>query len=220
MPGQLISLSESPNILLDKPILILGRHPECDVQLNSRKISRRHCCIAQVSDSLLVRDLGSTNGIRINGSRVLEGRLKNGDELTVGNFRFTLNLDDPVLQPAGPPPLPSSPRPELKNQSASKPVPAPSAPIAPAPSRPSSLPRLEESDPLEDAEEPVELEDDSKMAPPKLPRPPVTPPAPPPLPSVGKQSTSATDSGSLFPDHLTLRPPSGPYPKPPGTNGS
>jgi predicted component of type VI protein secretion system len=212
MPGQLVSLSESPNILLDKPILILGRHPECDVQLNSRKISRRHCCIAQVSDSLLVRDLGSTNGIRINGSRVLEGRLKNGDELTVGNFRFTLNLDDAVLPPSGPPPVPSPPRPELRNSPPAKtPV-----PVAVAPPKPNDLPRLEESDPLEDAEEPVELEDDSKMAPPKPMRAPVPPPTPPQLPSVGKQSTATTDSGSLFPDHLTLRPQSGQHPKPPG----
>src|SRR3954464_10065946 len=84
MPAQLVSLSESPSILLDKPILLLGRHPECDIQIDSRKISRRHCCIAQVSDYLVVRDLGSTNGIRINGVRVLEGRLKAEDELTIG----------------------------------------------------------------------------------------------------------------------------------------
>src|SRR6266852_9915717 len=61
MPAQLVALNDGPSILLDKPILLLGRHPECDVQIDSRKISRRHCCIAQVSDYLVVRDLGSTN---------------------------------------------------------------------------------------------------------------------------------------------------------------
>jgi pSer/pThr/pTyr-binding forkhead associated (FHA) protein len=60
MPAQLVALSEGPNILLDKPVLLLGRHPECDIQIDSRKISRRHCCIAQVEDHLVVRDLGST----------------------------------------------------------------------------------------------------------------------------------------------------------------
>lgn len=94
MPAQLMALSEGPNLLLDKPILLLGRHAECDIQLNSRKVSRRHCCIAQVSNYLVVRDLGSTNGIRINGVRVLEGRLKSGDELTVGNFRYQVSWDD------------------------------------------------------------------------------------------------------------------------------
>lgn len=75
-------------ILLDKPILLLGREAECDIQFDSRKISRRHCCIAQVGDQLIVRDLGSTNGVRINGVRVAEGYLKTGDELTIGNQRY------------------------------------------------------------------------------------------------------------------------------------
>src|SRR5438477_4512415 len=94
MPAQLMALTEGPNILLDKPILLLGRHPECDIQIESRKISRRHCCIAQVEDYLVVRDLGSTNGIRINGVRVLEGRLKGEDELAIAShlYRVSWNL--------------------------------------------------------------------------------------------------------------------------------
>jgi len=101
MPAQLVAKSDGPNILLDKPILLLGRHAECDIQLNSRKVSRRHCCIAQVENYLVVRDLGSTNGIRINGVRVLEGRLRAGDELTIGNFRYQIQWDDkPLATPA------------------------------------------------------------------------------------------------------------------------
>src|SRR5438128_6182576 len=89
-PAQLLAISDGPNILLDKPILLIGRHQECDIQIPSRKISRRHCCIAQVNDHLVVRDLCSTNGIRINGVRVPEGRLDAGDELTIANFRYQL----------------------------------------------------------------------------------------------------------------------------------
>src|ERR1700719_3545412 len=98
MPAQLVALTEGPSILLDKPILLFGRHPECDIQIDSRKISRRHCCLAQVDDYLVVRDLGSTNGIRINGVRVLEGYLKGGDELTIGNQRYQVRWD--ALLPA------------------------------------------------------------------------------------------------------------------------
>jgi len=87
---QLVAVSEGANILLDKPILLIGRHQECDIQIPSRKVSRRHCCIAQVDDHLVVRDLCSTNGIRINGVRVNEGCLKSGDELTIGNFKYSL----------------------------------------------------------------------------------------------------------------------------------
>lgn len=93
MPAQLVALSEGPNILLDKPILLFGRNPECDIQIDSRKVSRRHCCIAQVNDYLVVRDLGSTNGIRVNGVRVNEGRLKGGDELTIGSHRYQIRWD-------------------------------------------------------------------------------------------------------------------------------
>jgi predicted component of type VI protein secretion system len=98
MPAQLIALNGGPSILLDKPILLIGRHPECDIQIDSRKISRRHCCIAQVSDYLVVRDLGSTNGVRINGQRVGEGRLGHGDELTLGNHRYRVSWDSRVVR--------------------------------------------------------------------------------------------------------------------------
>src|SRR6476659_9083370 len=119
MPAQLVALNDGPTILVDKPILLLGRHPECDVQIDSRKISRRHCYNAQVNDYLVVRDLDSTNGIRINGVRVVEGRLKPGDELTVGNHRYQVTWGDDspgrpraAAAPARPAP-PFSPPPPL-----------------------------------------------------------------------------------------------------------
>jgi predicted component of type VI protein secretion system len=93
MPAQLVALSEGPSIWLDKPILLIGRHPECDIQIDSRKISRRHCCIAQVSDYLILRDLGSTNGVRINGVRIIEGRIAPGDEVTIGGNRYRVSWD-------------------------------------------------------------------------------------------------------------------------------
>ncbi|HZZ82493.1 MAG TPA: FHA domain-containing protein [Gemmataceae bacterium] len=89
---QLVALTDGPNIPLDKPIVLIGRHQECDIQIPSRKISRRHCCIAQINDHFVVRDLGSTNGIRINGVRILEGNLEPEDELTIGNVRYQLKV--------------------------------------------------------------------------------------------------------------------------------
>lgn len=84
----LMAVTEGTNIQLDKPIVLIGRHQECDIQIPSRKISRRHCCIALINDHLVVRDLGSTNGIRINGIKVVEGNLQAEDELTIGNMRY------------------------------------------------------------------------------------------------------------------------------------
>jgi predicted component of type VI protein secretion system len=99
MPAQLLALTEGPSVVLDKPILLIGRHAECDIQVESRKVSRRHCVIAQVGDFLVVRDLDSTNGIRINGVRVQEGKLKSGDELTIGNFRYQVTWDEHAITP-------------------------------------------------------------------------------------------------------------------------
>ena len=95
MPAHLLSLTDGPSIQIDKPILLFGRHEECDVQLNSKKVSRRHCVVAQINDYLVVRDLGSTNGVRINGQRVAEGKLAPGDELQVGNFKYQV-CGDPL----------------------------------------------------------------------------------------------------------------------------
>lgn len=81
-------------IKLDKAILLLGRHPSCDVVLlDSRKVSRIHCCIAQAGNRLLVRDLGSTNGIRVNGQSVDEIEIFLGDEVLVGDLSFIV-FDD------------------------------------------------------------------------------------------------------------------------------
>ena len=84
MPPTLVALTEGPNIQLYKPIVLVGRHQECDVQIPSRKISRRHCCLAQVHDYVVVRDLYSTNGTRLNGLRVLRAGLQPGDLISLG----------------------------------------------------------------------------------------------------------------------------------------
>jgi pSer/pThr/pTyr-binding forkhead associated (FHA) protein len=103
MPAQLLSLADGPSLLLDKPVLLVGRHEECDLQLNSRKVSRKHCVIAQVGETLIIRDLGSTNGVRINGARVAEGTLRTGDELAIGNFRYKVHVEQRrVVMPAPP----------------------------------------------------------------------------------------------------------------------
>jgi predicted component of type VI protein secretion system len=93
MRATLVALNEGPDLVLAKPLMLLGRHAECDVQLHSGKISRRHCIVARVNDRLVIRDLGSTNGVRINGERVAEGELNHGDEVAIGNFHYRVSVD-------------------------------------------------------------------------------------------------------------------------------
>jgi predicted component of type VI protein secretion system len=90
MPVRLVALEEGPDIYLDRAMMVVGRHPTCDARLDSIRVSRRHCCMTQDSGEVVVRDLGSTNGIRINGQRVEMGRLRPGDELSIAHIRYRL----------------------------------------------------------------------------------------------------------------------------------
>jgi hypothetical protein len=91
MPARLVALDEGPDIPLDRTMVVVGRHPQCDARLDSLRVSRHHCCMTQDSGEVVVRDLGSTNGVRINGQRVEVGRLRPGDELSIAHIRYRLD---------------------------------------------------------------------------------------------------------------------------------
>ena len=89
MPICLTPHLDGDPIKLDKAILLIGRHPSCDIiLLSSRKVSRIHCCVAQAGNRLLIRDLGSTNGVAVNGERVEEAEIRLGDDVTIGDLEF------------------------------------------------------------------------------------------------------------------------------------
>jgi hypothetical protein len=90
MPVRLVAVDEGPDITLDRVMVVVGRHPSCDTRLDSLRVSRQHCCMSQDNGEVTVRDLGSTNGIRINGQRVERGRLRAGDELSIAHIRYRL----------------------------------------------------------------------------------------------------------------------------------
>lgn len=91
MNARLVALDEGPDIDLDRAMVVVGRHPACDARLDSLRVSRHHCCMMPDNGEVLVRDLGSTNGIRINGQRVEIGRLRVGDELSIAHIRYRLD---------------------------------------------------------------------------------------------------------------------------------
>ena len=90
MPARLVALDDGPDINLDRAMVVVGRHPSCDTRLDSLRVSRHHCCMTQENGEVMVRDLGSTNGIRINGQRVEIGRIRAGDELSIAHIRYRL----------------------------------------------------------------------------------------------------------------------------------
>lgn len=68
--------------------LTIGRGASCDLQLSDSEVSREHLELISDLDGVLVRHLGSKNGVTINGKRVEERRLLHGDELKIGATRL------------------------------------------------------------------------------------------------------------------------------------
>jgi hypothetical protein len=69
---------------ISKPVTVLGRSSGCDIRLTDPNVSRRHAELRQDGTSWWIVDLGSTNGIEVNGSRAERAKLENGDTVTLG----------------------------------------------------------------------------------------------------------------------------------------
>jgi hypothetical protein len=81
-----LALPEHPT----RPVAI-GRAPDCDCHLTEPSVSRRHAQLRRVDETWLLRDLGSSNGTRLNGIRVIEEiEVRPGDQLSLGGVRYRL----------------------------------------------------------------------------------------------------------------------------------
>lgn len=76
------------HIRMRKLPMLIGRGRDANIRLNDPEVSRHHCEINEVDGVLVVRDLCSTNGTRVNGAPVSESLLMPGDELEVGTSSF------------------------------------------------------------------------------------------------------------------------------------
>jgi pSer/pThr/pTyr-binding forkhead associated (FHA) protein len=92
MRAQLVPLDGSPPIEIIKDLIIVGRKEECDLRLDHKSVSKMHCVIVKTDGLLLLRDLGSTNGTRVNGQRVRRAALLPNDQLAVANYKFRIYL--------------------------------------------------------------------------------------------------------------------------------
>lgn len=80
-----IVLPDGQRFVLDAEVVTVGRLPDCELLLVDPKVSRHHAEIRPRADGFVVVDLGSTNGTRVNGVRVSERILRDGDDLGFGN---------------------------------------------------------------------------------------------------------------------------------------
>jgi hypothetical protein len=73
--------------------VVLGRSREADIVLQDPNVSRRHAEVRRGDEGWQIVDLGSTNGIKVNGRRVDNQPLRPGDEITIGVTDLTFELD-------------------------------------------------------------------------------------------------------------------------------
>src|SRR5688572_28351330 len=73
---------------------VLGRSRDADVTIDDPNVSRRHAEVRPSGGSWIVRDLGSTNGVKVNGRRIQGPQsLRTGDTIELGTARVTFELE-------------------------------------------------------------------------------------------------------------------------------
>ncbi len=85
--GSLV-LPTGERVPLSETILTVGRNPESNIVLADPNVSRNHAELQPRGSGYIVIDLGSTNGTRVNGVRIGEQQLEDGDEIAFGNTRM------------------------------------------------------------------------------------------------------------------------------------
>ena len=85
-------LTDGRRVQIGSEPLVIGRLPECGVVLADSNVSLRHAELRRSGDSVVLTDLGSTNGTRVNGAPVRERVLVSGDEVSVGSTRLIFEM--------------------------------------------------------------------------------------------------------------------------------
>lgn len=67
---------------------VIGRSLKADATIDHLCVSRFHCILEDVGGKIVVRDLGSTNGTRLNDEAITTAPLRTGDHLAIGGFTF------------------------------------------------------------------------------------------------------------------------------------
>jgi hypothetical protein len=73
---------------LNKDSVRIGRGIEMDIMLNNSSISRCHAELRRMSEGCLVLDIGARNGVFVNGMRITEQLVADGDQLALGELKF------------------------------------------------------------------------------------------------------------------------------------
>ncbi len=80
-----VGLQSGELIRIDKDTMIIGRSRTCDVVIPSAKVSRQHASLSRVDGDLYIEDLGSANGVWLNGEKITRAKVNPGDTFTISD---------------------------------------------------------------------------------------------------------------------------------------
>ncbi len=87
---------------LDREAAVLGRHPECDIVLDSGSVSRQHARIQRIDKKFYIEDMQSRNGTYVNGRQIRERQLlSDQDRITLCDVVMVFHADAAERKPAG-----------------------------------------------------------------------------------------------------------------------
>jgi adenylate cyclase len=98
--GELVPAGGGDAIPLLREVLTVGRRESCDVCMRFPNVSGLHCQFMFRNGYWYVRDLNSTNGVKVNGLRVQEKVLHPKDEIAIGRRKYTIFYEMPAGQSA------------------------------------------------------------------------------------------------------------------------
>ncbi len=94
--GELQPFLGGDSIPLIREVLTLGRRDSCDIPLRFPNISGQHAQLSFRNGYWYIRDLNSTNGVKVNGIRVQEKLLHPRDEITIGKRKYRIEYELPA----------------------------------------------------------------------------------------------------------------------------
>lgn len=154
MKAELVPFNGDPPIPITRDITVVGRREYCDIQIDHTTLSKRHCVLVRTDGLLMLRDLATTNGSKVNGQRVMWAALLPNDRLTLGGYKMRVYLgSDDAASPS-----------ELNSRRGVAAAPARTAPAGREDDRlqfatPSSDPDISDHVQPEDDDEVIELSD-------------------------------------------------------------
>jgi adenylate cyclase len=99
--GELVPTGGGDRILLKQEKLTVGRRESCDVCFDYANVSGKHCELSFREGYWYIRDLNSTNGVKVNGTRVQQKMLYPGDEIMIAKRSFRIQYELPLDRKGG-----------------------------------------------------------------------------------------------------------------------